>query len=145
VQPGSSLRRATETEVIDRIEKTDAQWRAELTAQQYRVARGRSTEPAGSGRYWKETAAGVYHCVCCGLPLFSSDDKYNCHSGWPSYTAPIRPDHVAARPDDRTGTVRTEVLCARCGAHLGHVFDDGPKPTGRRYCINSVCLKLVER
>lgn len=125
-----------------RIEKTDEQWRQQLTDEQYRVCRRKGTERPFSGAYCDIKEPGLYRCVCCGAPLFNSAAKFDSGSGWPSYFEPVSPDAVVTETDLSHGMTRTEVLCATCGAHLGHVFGDGPPPTGLRYCINSVCLDL---
>ena len=127
------------------IGKTDAEWRAQLSAEEYRVTREHGTERAFTGRYWNSKDHGVYSCVCCGAELFSSETKYDSGSGWPSFWTPLEPGNIGETDDRSHGMRRVEVHCSQCGAHLGHVFPDGPKPTGLRYCINSAALKLDEK
>lgn len=124
--------------------QTEAEWRAKLTAEQYRVARESGTEAPFSGAYWDTKTAGTYHCVCCALPLFRSDAKFDSGCGWPSFFEPLPGANLIELEDASIGMKRTEIRCRRCDAHLGHVFDDGPPPTGLRFCINSASLDLEE-
>ena len=125
-----------------RVEKSDAEWRRELTPQQYRVLREKGTEPPFTGKYWNEHSDGVYRCAACGNELFDASTKFESGTGWPSFYQPIEGERVATEEDRSLFMRRTEVHCARCGGHLGHLFDDGPQPTGLRYCINSASLEL---
>lgn len=128
----------------DRVVKTAEEWKASLTAEEYRILRTQGTERAFTGKYWDDKTPGVYACAACGLELFRSEDKFKSGTGWPSYTQPIAKDRIDEFSDVAYGMVRTEVTCARCGGHLGHVFNDGPAPTGQRFCINGNALNKLE-
>ena len=125
-----------------KVEKTDREWQEKLSSEQYHVTRQQGTERAFTGKYWNLKAPGTYHCICCGQPLFSSSTKYDSGTGWPSFWAPVEDEAVATKQDHSLAMSRTEAVCSRCDAHLGHVFPDGPQPTGQRFCLNSASLKF---
>lgn len=129
--------------MTDKVIKTEEEWKEILTPEQFDVLRNKGTERAYSGEYWETKTPGIYVCAACGNRLFSSETKYDSGSGWPSFTAAISDDSVYFEEDNSFFMTRTAVLCCRCDSHLGHVFDDGPPPTGKRYCLNSICLKLI--
>lgn len=130
---------------MPKITKSEDKWKKQLTPEQYHVLREKGTEAPFTGEYYKTKDRGMYRCSACGNELFSSDAKYDSGTGWPSFFQTLGPDRVTLVPDNSHGMQRTEVLCAHCGSHLGHVFEDGPAPTGKRFCMNSVCLKLEQK
>ncbi|HOP79202.1 MAG TPA: peptide-methionine (R)-S-oxide reductase MsrB [Armatimonadota bacterium] len=128
--------------MAEKIKKTEEEWRKELTPEQYRILRMKGTEAPGTGEYLHEKRAGIYRCAACGQPLFASEAKYDSGCGWPSFTEPAVDENIDEALDTSHGMIRKEILCSRCGGHLGHVFEDGPRPTGLRYCVNSLSMEF---
>lgn len=136
---------AKKSDAVYPVQKSDTEWRAQLTGEQYRITREAGTEPAFCGLYWDDKTKGTYHCVCCDAPLFTSDTKFDSGTGWPSFFQPISKEAVGERADNSLFMQRVEVVCNNCGSHLGHVFPDGPPPTGQRYCMNGMALQLLSK